>query len=210
MVESGSARTVQDGSKTFHRNGQSLCSRLILRPLELNDLQECHAIRLQAEVMEWMAEGRPDQTLQQTEDWLRKRIDPPMYCFAIEEVHDSGNVFIGSLGCHAVVPLPTFGITISSRFWGKGYATEAMSLWLKMWWKYIETELKTMPLPQWFRISDHSKLIAYCLAENVKSKKVLERGGFERTSEERLFHEGRWINAETWLLQRADQTLNGQ
>jgi len=71
---------------------------------------------------------------------------------------------IGSIGVFVDEPKAMFGYVFGRAYWGKGYATEALSFLVA--WAASEPRLR--------------RYWAYCAAENVSSARVMEKAGLER------------------------------
>lgn len=113
---------------------------------------------------------------------------------------------IGCIGCHILTPVPHLGYMLRTEWWGKSIATKSVQAFLQVWWNLdrIETEvssadakddhdlhLMSLELNQTKQSQDldlESKpdlkavpeiLLAEIEENNVGSKKVVERSGFE-------------------------------
>lgn len=82
---------------------------------------------------------------------------------------------IGSLSISQVAPFPEIGYAVHPDAWGKGIATEALQLLLKLWWD----------LPRRTAEGDSAhpveveKVFALCEKRNRGSCRVLEKCGFK-------------------------------
>lgn len=81
---------------------------------------------------------------------------------------------IGYMSINQVEPVPEIGYSVHPDSWGKGVATEALQLMLKMWWSLPRRNLE--------RGNSHSaaveKAFALCEKKNGGSCRVLEKCGF--------------------------------
>lgn len=86
---------------------------------------------------------------------------------------------VGSLSINQVHPFPEIGYAVHPDFWGKGYATEALQLMLKMWWD-LERRIVDVDsaLP-----AEVEKAYALCEKRNAGSCRVLEKCGFQNVGE---------------------------
>ena len=88
----------------------------------------------------------------------------------------------GSVLCHAWGGEPEISYWLGKEYWGKGIATQALTLFLK--------ELTTRPLT------------ARVAKDNIASIRVLEKNGFERSGEGKWYSNarGKEIDELVWIL----------
>jgi RimJ/RimL family protein N-acetyltransferase len=169
--------------------------RLIIRPPRVSDVPALHKLRIQHEAMKHSSKGA-DKTL---EDTLRSLDDvlPPndliTYHFFIFE-RDTGEL-IGKGGVHSFTGhhfgWPEAGYSFKQETWGKGYATEFLTAFLKSWWslprKEAEIEVDPTSLDtEGLDISDTpvtEHLAAVASVDNIGSLNVLKKTGFRRFTE---------------------------
>ncbi|KAL7813332.1 acyl-CoA N-acyltransferase [Trichoderma gracile] len=161
--------------------------RLIIRPLDAQDLDGLHLIRTQPEVMVNHPQGRIDRDLEETRPKLDLFLPPKdesHYNFAICSKETGEMIGIG--GCHQLKSMfgwPAMGYMFRKEVWGKGLATEFTRAWLDMWCKlpreeaHIEVDRRSMPEGE----GDAAEVMtAFTTAQNLASQRVLEKSGFER------------------------------
>ncbi len=142
--------------------------RLIIRQWRHSDLDAMAAINADPKVMEHF-ESTIDRD--QTHIFIERsiaRFEKFGYCFSPVEVKDT-HEFIGFVGLNYVddlkipcAPAVEIGWRLATRFWGKGYATEAASA-------IINHAFSTLGL---------DSLVSFTAATNLRSRKVMERIGF--------------------------------
>ncbi|MDC0759216.1 GNAT family N-acetyltransferase [Brevibacillus sp. AG] len=87
---------------------------------------------------------------------------------------------VGHVLCFELFGLPTIGYWIDKSFWGKGIATNALTLFLE--------ELRTRPV------------YARVAHDNIASIRVLEKNGFQPFGVDRAFSEARSEEVEELIL----------
>ncbi|TAK24136.1 MAG: N-acetyltransferase [Chloroflexota bacterium] len=148
-------------------------SRLMLRDFEEDDLPSVRAWRADSEVARFM--DFDPETLEQSRDWLNAAIfhnaKRPRVAYNFAIVHRETRTTIGWIGIGPSSRYPEsgeFGVgyAVSSRFWGAGYATEALRAVLGLAFDALRAR----------RVS------AWCFVDNVASVRVMEKSGmrFER------------------------------
>jgi len=99
--------------------------RLILRRARPDDLEPMHIVLSDERAMRYWTNG-PHTDLAETERWLDSMITSPREISDDFVVTLDGEV-IGKLGAWR---LPEFGFILRSDHWGRGYAGEAMAVFL--------------------------------------------------------------------------------
>ena len=155
--------------------------RLILRNWTLEDAPKLFEICADADVMKYLGTGKPYETIEQANDFLRwaeNYQEENGFCrWAILLKKDEQ--IIGSCGFarpHGTEEIE-LGYLLAKKFWGKGFATEATRACLQYGFeklKFIET-------------------IAITDLENVASQKVLEKIGFTKRGIEKIDDEDNLI-----------------
>ncbi|PQE05901.1 Acyl- N-acyltransferase protein [Rutstroemia sp. NJR-2017a BVV2] len=177
--------------------------RLRLEPLNLDShLQECHLLMSDPQCTQWST--RAPYTLQQTTDWLSSTTaSETSHVWAImllptSEQDTMNPKMIGLIAIHPNTNFPAGGLAYRSdpAYWGRGYMTEAVRLFLCMFW---ELEGLSLSLSRPFQISNlhphhihnttdsllkppefksFNTLGAGVDPENHGSRRVLEKSGF--------------------------------
>ena len=168
-------------------------ARLLLRAFKSGDLPDCYELRTQIEVMQWSSRGiiDPDQAF--TANWLKRLIPPndaTTFTYAIEELSHPGKV-IGTCGVTPKSEIPEVGYMFRKDAWGKGYATESLEAWLKIYWALprqpVDTEERLPGLERhWDGEVAREVLHAEIVDANDGSQKVLQKCGFVRGETEAL------------------------
>jgi RimJ/RimL family protein N-acetyltransferase len=142
--------------------------RLILRNWTLEDAPKLFEICADAEVMKYLGMGKPYETIEQANDFLRWAENYQKengFCrWAVLLKKDEE--IIGSCGFaspHGTEEIE-LGYLLAKKFWGKGFATEATRACLQ----YGFEQLK------------FNETIAITDLENAASQKVLEKIGFTK------------------------------
>jgi RimJ/RimL family protein N-acetyltransferase len=171
-------------------------ARLILRPFNDNedDLKALHALRADPGIMRWSVQGRVDKDLDETRQKnFALQVHPNdtqrynlLICLAStgEVIGNGGNgQWKGELGW------PELGYTFLSSSWGKGYATEFLQAFLKIWWELPREEVEVKVDAKTVRGQGPVKnecIVAVTEDANAASHRVLQKTGFEMTT---LWHE---------------------
>ena len=104
------------------------------------------------------------------------------YAIVDKSIPETEERVVGSLSINQVDPYPEIGYAVHPSSWGKGYATEALQLLLKMWWnlrrRTVDAEDACPAEPE--------KAFALCEKKNARSYRVLEKCGFRIVGD---FHE---------------------
>lgn len=170
--------------------------RLVLRPLAASDLEALHELRLQPEVMIWTSAGKPDSDLAQTkaklDEILTAQENQQSFNFAICFKEDPTSKLIGIGGVwrmNSSVGWPELGYMFRKEAWGKGIATEFLKAWLGLWNALPREEVEVKCDERTLRGQNgvhenrdevvEERLIALTTGDNGRSKKVLEKMGFE-------------------------------
>lgn len=149
-------------------------NRIILREIELNDVDDIHDLHSLPETDEFNTMGIPanrDVTKKLVMEWIAMvQLEPrTRYTFKIEV----NNVFIGLIGLKNLgIPNYKSGevwYKLHKDFWGNGYATEAVIRVLEFC--FVDLNLH--------------RVEAGCAVENIGSIKVLEKAGMTREGRKR-------------------------
>ena len=99
--------------------------RLVLRRARLDDVAAMHAVLSDERAMRYWSEG-PHADIASSERWLRSMIESP-YELSDDFVVTLDGEPIGKMGAWR---LPEFGFILRSDQWGRGYASEALKVFL--------------------------------------------------------------------------------
>ncbi|KAI0976723.1 acetyltransferase domain-containing protein [Xylaria arbuscula] len=174
--------------------------RLLLRPFDASDAGALHEVRTQPEVMLWTRTGEVDKDVDHTFTFIERFLPPKdleTYDFAVVHLNDAAKsddtdgVLIGSAGVHSIhssFGWPEVGYMFHKETWGKGIGTEFLRAFSKAWWALPRTEIQlevdatsvegrgekdsngVIQVPE--------ILTAVISAENIGSRRVLEKAGF--------------------------------
>ncbi|TAK74600.1 MAG: GNAT family N-acetyltransferase [Gammaproteobacteria bacterium] len=141
--------------------------RLILKTIELSDLDNLVALRSDPEVMKYISQGEI-QTKEEVETFMAKAIPYHEkhglgFCSVFEK---ESSIFVGQAGLFHLGYDDTrsdieIGYRLHKKFWGKGYATELAKALIQ--WGFEHLSIK--------------KLVAVAHPENRGSQRVLEKVG---------------------------------
>ena len=145
-------------------------NRLVFREVSTDDLNNIHQLHSLPETDEFNTLGIPN-SIQDTEtiisDWLAEQNVKPQtsYTFCLELV--GTKQFIGLIALNIGKPKyrsAEVWYKIDSKYWGKGYATEALTALLDFGFNNLKLH----------------RIEAGCAVENIASIKVLEKVGMTR------------------------------
>lgn len=102
--------------------------------------------------------------------------DPSNPPFQLAIIEKNTNHVIGMAGVYTLHPQAELGFMLHPDKWGVGYATEALTVFLRKWWE--------LPRHGHGKVSDiEEMLFADAHKENGVSLRLMERLGFERCRE---------------------------
>ena len=143
--------------------------RLVLRPAQADDLEPLHAILSDVQAMAYWSSA-PHESVDQTRDWLAS-----MIAILPSEGEDFIVEFEGQvIGKAGLWRFPEIGFIFNPNHWGRGFASEALSL----------------VLDRAFEVHGLPKVDADVDPRNASSLKMLERLGFRETGRKQ----------RTWLV----------
>ncbi len=138
--------------------------RLILRPLEVDDLQAIMAYATDPETVKWLSIGV--QTEEQVLFWLTKQIlsysqpsSSLTWAICLQETGEC-------IGCIELVSDGTIGYASAQKYWGNGYMTEAVRIVTSFAFKFEFIDCLKIPVYQ----------------PNIASQKVALNNGFTQGS----------------------------
>ncbi|KAI0127630.1 GNAT domain-containing protein [Xylariales sp. AK1849] len=161
--------------------------RLLIRPLQQDDLKALYALRTQPEAMTGTTLGRPDRDIEETQralDFFLPPSDIEAYLFGV--FHTATAELIGEGGVHALASSmcgwPEIGNKFKKGYWGQGYATEFLRGFLESWWTLPRSNVEIKVHPSTTEGSHLAAEHVYANTEldNLGSQKVLEKLGFAR------------------------------
>ncbi|KAH7186743.1 hypothetical protein AU210_007298 [Fusarium oxysporum f. sp. radicis-cucumerinum] len=180
--------------------------RLVLRPFYEDAAKDLFPMRTQKEVMMWTAQGAPDKDLEETQKWAAQRLPPhdETNLYYVISLIETGEV-IGAGGTYrreCELGWPGIGYAFRKEAWGKGYATEFLVAFMKIWWELprvessIAVDRATLSEDE-IVASVNGTITERCAAETIKenvgSKRVLEKAGYTWVKE--------WRNEEkNWSI----------
>ncbi|CAI7601851.1 unnamed protein product [Penicillium pancosmium] len=156
---------------------------LRLRPLRSSDAAHVFEFRSRQDVADWLWPKVPHSHIEETEANIAGKVfQTPdatgaigkQFHFAIISAKDPTQKVIGTVGINSLAPAPSIGYGLHPDFWGKGYASEAVTGLINAWWK-----LDRIDPAQLKPASEKERLFAACNKANVGSMKVLQKGGFK-------------------------------
>lgn len=158
--------------------------RLILRPARTDDANELHAIFGQPEAMRYWS-TLPHTSLQQTVAWLDSMIAIPA-AEGEDFIVEYGGRVIGKAGFYR---FPEIGFILSSDYWGKGLASEALAA----------------VIARAFAVHKLPRIIADVDPRNAASLALLTKLGFVQTGyRERTFNlAGEWCDSVDLALENS-------
>lgn len=98
------------------------------------------------------------------------------FFFSIVPKSSPGTI-IGGVGINSLSPAPSVGYALHPDFWGKGYATEAVRGLVEAWWGLARVPVEDTNAAG--NGSGEERLFAATQRENIGSRKVLSKVGFE-------------------------------
>lgn len=187
--------TIVEVSTTLPLVGDNLpilrSARLIIRPLLLSDINSYSTLRSQPEAMTSSGRGRPDLSLDETQEKLLRLQGPYQdshVYFGIFLQNDDGSEgdFIGDGGVHKYKDTdtgwPEFGYKFKKEYWNLGYATEFANTFMDYWWKLPRKEVIIQVLACSIdenTISIPEEITAWTKMDNLASEGVLKKTGFQ-------------------------------
>ena len=165
--------------------------RLIIRPLVNSDIDAYHSLRSQPEAMRDSGRGRPDVNISETLNKLERLIKGDknnVYFFIfLKNIDGSEGDLIGDGGVHNFksdsTGWPEFGYKFKKEFWGQGYATEFGKAFMQFWGslprKNVEIPVSPSSIDYYDSLQVKERLTAYTRNENLASKNVLRKLGFQ-------------------------------
>lgn len=152
--------------------------RLVIRNWQDRDRALFHEINSDDTVMAFFPFRRTRQEADSFMDRIRAEIDRDGFGFCALEVKATGET-IGFAGLHRDSVVPTLppgiveiGWRLASRYWGKGYVTEAGRAWLGFGFDNLGLD----------------RIVSFAVHDNHRSTAVMERLGMRRAPEHDFDH----------------------
>ena len=127
----------------------------------------------------------PFKSIGETREWMSTKVFSAgpsdvigrsfNYAIVDKSIPGTQQRVIGSLSINQVDPYPEIGYAVHPDAWGKGVATEALQLLLKMWWELPRRTVEGDSA----RPAEVEKAFALCEKRNGGSCRVLEKCGFK-------------------------------
>jgi [ribosomal protein S5]-alanine N-acetyltransferase len=141
------------------------------------------------DILKWLCWGGPADLAELTETygnkWPLQLRAGEKYSFAVEEIGNPG-VFIGACDARILRYPQQFevGYWMGKPYWGKGYATEVLSLLSWLCFKRLGAEVVN----------------SAAFVGNLASRRVMEKNGFhfDGTLRRDVYKDGKWI--DLWML----------
>ncbi|KAJ5167562.1 uncharacterized protein N7482_006343 [Penicillium canariense] len=160
--------------------------RLLLRPICDSDAAALLAIPSRPELAKTNHPKEPFKSIEETRQWMSSKTfaEGPLdiigcsFTFAIldKSIPKSQEQLVGYVSVNTLDPCPEIGYSLLPESWGKGFATEALRMMLKMWWDLPRRSVDDCN-------GNEEKVYAICEKANEASCKVLRKCGFEVVSE---------------------------
>lgn len=154
---------------------------LIVRPFEPSDASIIFLLSQESGMKEWIpdqvyedekeAEEVLEYLISQYEKGQKPNEAPIVYAVALKE---TGEV-IGHVGLSPYEDACEAGYAIAEKYWGRGYATEAVSAYARRFTEQLE----------------FLKIYGIVAGQNIASAKVLEKSGFTFMEEKEQMHHGK-------------------
>ncbi|KAJ5360790.1 hypothetical protein N7517_009981 [Penicillium concentricum] len=158
--------------------------RLLLRPITDADAAALFDIRSRPEVAEMNSPKIPFKSIEETREWMATKVfkSGPSdiigrsfnYAIVDKSIPETEERVVGSISFNQVDPFPEIGYAVHPSCWGKGYATEALQLLLKMWWNLARRTVDGEDACS----AETEKAFALCEKRNAASGRVLKKCGF--------------------------------
>ncbi|KAK2810308.1 hypothetical protein FQN50_003039 [Emmonsiellopsis sp. PD_5] len=206
-IDSGSEPVIDDKLEPFiAKSGPCIeTERLFMRPLVEDDVGDIFAIRSRAEVMKWSFSGKPDANLAATRKNFLNFNPADVLALAICEASNTtraiGSVaFFGGKGGNFEL-----GYIMHPEFWGKGYASEAVSAAIDAWWEFIAA----FPRIGIDGNGSSNEVVLHAVTDknNFPSNRVLEKCGFDNVGDLPA-HDDDGRPAFMWELRKKAKTVD--
>ncbi len=144
--------------------------RLIIRPLILDDAQSLYSYRSLDEVTRFQT-FKPQNITDAINfiDSTSLELNIPDSWYQLGLFDKTNSKHIGDIGIHFLNNMgeTEIGCTIAPKYWNKGYATESLKV----------------VIPFLFNTLKKKRIISYISIDNIQSRKLFERLGFQLISQ---------------------------
>ncbi len=175
-------------------------ARLLVRDHLPSDLADLHSLLSDAEVMRYLPDIRCDSRAESQanlREAMEEAASPDRRKYFLAMVQRDSGAYVGEVGFTVTAPgVGHLGYFIHRCFWGKGYATEAV----------------TAVVGLAFDVVSLHKIVTGCLAENVASERVMRKCGFRREAllRQHVEHEGVWKDRVEYGMLRSEWLASGR
>jgi ribosomal-protein-alanine N-acetyltransferase len=177
-----------------------LTDRLLMRPPQMRDFEQWAKLRRDSQAFlapwepEWSRDHLSSRAFRNRVVWAERAIRQgeayPLFLFRQKDGQVIGGITLSNVR-RQPAQAATLGYWVGEAYAMQGYMTEAL----------------TVVQDQAFRTLDLSRLEAGCLADNIASRRLLERCGFkyEGVAQAFLQIDGQWRDHVIYALLRADR-----
>ena len=175
--------------------------------MTIEDADDLFLIRSDPETVRYTP-IEPDETVEQTREWLRKILATSNTLFFCIEIHrriitilcdHSQNPIPKGIGFFSAIKVPEIGYGINRDFWSRGYMTEALEGFITTYWDLFPEGYPGL-------IGDEKNtLTAQSFQENGPSQAVLKKCGFQWWKEEEEMIKGQKVTVVWYRLWRPEK-----
>ena len=177
-----------------------LTDRLLMRPPQMRDFEQWAKLRRDSQAFlapwepEWSRDHLSSRAFRNRVVWAERAIRQgeayPLFLFRQKDGQVIGGITLSNIR-RQPAQAATLGYWVGEDYAMQGYMTEAL----------------TVVQDHAFRTLDLSRLEAGCLADNIASRRLLERCGFkyEGVAQAYLQIDGQWRDHVIYALLRADR-----
>jgi ribosomal-protein-alanine N-acetyltransferase len=182
-----------------------LTDRLLMRPPQMRDFEQWAKLRRDSQAFlapwepEWSRDHLSSRAFRNRVVWAERAIRQgeayPLFLFRQKDGQVIGGITLSNVR-RQPAQAATLGYWVGEAYAMQGYMTEAL----------------TVVQDHAFRTLDLSRLEAGCLADNIASRRLLERCGFkyEGVAQAFLQIDGQWRDHVIYALLRADRIDRGR
>ena len=182
-----------------------LTDRLLMRPPQMRDFEQWAKLRRDSQAFlapwepEWSRDHLSSRAFRNRVVWAERAIRQgeayPLFLFRQKDGQVIGGITLSNIR-RQPAQAATLGYWVGEAYAMQGYMTEAL----------------TVVQDHAFRTLDLSRLEAGCLADNIASRRLLERCGFkyEGVAQAFLQIDGQWRDHVIYALLRADRSDRGK